>query len=111
MKKTVLLLLIIPYQLVLAQNVISPIDIARMEYVSSATINDEGSKVAYTVVKQADPLIENASASLKLWLYDVASKTSTPFITQGSLRGGLSDRGTAPSPFLPKGWGFRNQPL
>jgi dipeptidyl aminopeptidase/acylaminoacyl peptidase len=102
MKKTVLLLLIIPYQLVLAQNVISPIDIARMEYVSSATINDEGSKVAYTVVKQADPLIENASASLKLWLYDVASKTSTPFITQGSLRGVAFRPGHSTITFLTK---------
>lgn len=87
MKKLLFVLMLIPVQLLFAQDGLTPLDIAKMEYVSSATINKDGSKIAYTVVKQADPLKENASASLKLWIYDVPTKTSIPFITQGSLRG------------------------
>jgi len=87
MKKLVFVLLLISSQQLYAQEGLTPMDIARIEYVSSATINKDGTKIAYTMVKPADPLKENASASLKLWLYDVASKTSIPFITQGTLRG------------------------
>ena len=77
---------LLPVQVLFAQGGLTPMDIAKIQYVSSAVINEEGSKVAYTVVKQADPTKENMSASLKLWLYDVNSKVSVPFITQGSIR-------------------------
>lgn len=79
------MMVLIPIQVLLAQDGLTPVDISMIEYVSSAVINENGSKVAYTVLKQADPTVENASASLKLWLYDVSSKESAPFITQGSL--------------------------
>jgi dipeptidyl aminopeptidase/acylaminoacyl peptidase len=87
MKRLLLTLLLISVQLLYAQDGLTPLDIAKIEYISSAIINADGSKIAYTVVKPADPLKENESASLKLWLYDVATKTTVPFITQGSIRG------------------------
>ena len=88
MRKLLFVVALFVVQLSYAQKTgITPEDISKLQYVLSATINDDGSKIAYTVVKQADPLKENASASLKLWMYDVASKTSMPFITQGSIRG------------------------
>jgi dipeptidyl aminopeptidase/acylaminoacyl peptidase len=87
MKKLLFVMLLIPVQQLFAQDGLTPLDIAKIEYVSSAVINEAGTKIAYTVVVQADPLKENSAASLKLWLYDVVGKTSIPFITQGSLRG------------------------
>lgn len=88
MKKLLFIILLIPVQVLFGQEKgLTPVDIAKLEYVSSARINNEGSKIAYTVVKQADPTKENTSASYKLWIFDVSTKTSIPFITQGSLRG------------------------
>lgn len=86
--KKLLLLVLLPVQVLFAQSDgLTPVDIAKLEYVASAEISKDGSKIAYTVVKQADPTKENSSASLKLRMYDVQSGTSNPFITQGSLRG------------------------
>lgn len=87
MKKLLLLIALLPVQVIFAQDGLTPVDIAKLSYVSSAEISDDGSKIAYTVVKQADPTKENALPSFKLWIYDLSSKTSSPFITQGSLRG------------------------
>ncbi len=87
MRKLLFVLMLISVQQLYAQDGLTPLDIAKIEYVSSAIINDVGSKIAYTVLTPADPLKENTSASLKLWIYDVVTKTSTPFITQGSLSG------------------------
>ena len=92
MKKLLFFLALLPVQVMLAQSDgLTPSDIAKLEYVSTAKISEEGSKIAYTVVNQADPTKENASASLKLWIYDVKTATSIPFITQGSL-GGIAFR-------------------
>jgi len=88
MKKLLFLIVLIPIQVLFAQDQgLTPEDISKLEYVTLAIISDDGSKIAYTVLKQADPTRENVSASLKLWIYDVKSETSIPFITQGSLRG------------------------
>lgn len=88
MKKLLFLLALVPVQGLFAQTeVLTSKDIARLEYVSSAEISNDGSKIAYTVVQPADPTKENSSASFKLWMYDVKSGSSYPFITQGSLRG------------------------
>lgn len=87
MKRVLFLIALIPIQLLFAQEGLTPMDMAKTESVSSAVINKEGSKIAYTVSVQADPLKENAAPSLKLWVYDVATKTSAPFSTQGSVRG------------------------
>jgi len=88
MRKLIFLLILVPVQLLFAQtDVLTPKDIARLEYVSSAEISNDGSKIAYTVVKQANPTKENSSTSLKLWIHDVKTGTSNQFITQGSVRG------------------------
>ena len=88
MKKLLFLIALIPFQVLFGQDIgLTPVDISKLEFVTSAKINKEGSKIAYTVLKQADPLKENVSASSKLWIYDIISKTSVPFITQGSLSG------------------------
>ncbi len=87
MKKLLFLLVLVPVQGLFAQTeVLTPKDIARLEYVSNAEISNDGSKIAYTVVQPADPTKENSSASFKLWMYDVKSGSSYPFVTQGSLR-------------------------
>ncbi len=86
MKKLLILVAFLPIQVLFAQNEkLTPADIARLEYVASAEFIDDGSKIIYTVVNQADPTRENASASLKLWMYDVPSARSYPFVTQGSV--------------------------
>ena len=88
MKKLLFIILLIPVQVLLGQEKgLTPVDIAKLEYVSSAKINNEGSKIGYTVVKQADPTKENSSASLKLWMYDVKSGTSNPSGSQACQRG------------------------
>ena len=88
MKKLIFILALVPIQVLFAQmEGITPTDIAKLEYVYAAAINDEGSKIAYTVLKPADPTKENISASLNLWIYDLETTTSIPFVTQGSIRG------------------------
>lgn len=88
MKKLLFIILLIPVQVIFGQEEgLTPVDIAKLEYVSSAKINEDGSKIAYTVINQADPAIENVSASSKLYIYDINTKASIPFITQGSLTG------------------------
>lgn len=101
--KKLLLFVLMPVQVIFAQvDGLTPVDIAKLEYVSSAEINSDGSKIAYTVVKQADPTKENSSASFKLWLYDLASATSVPFITKGSLRSVAFRPGRSSLTFLAK---------
>ena len=86
MKKILIFLVLLPTRVLLAQNEgLSPMDIAKLSYVSIAEINKEGSKILYAVVDQTDPTIENSSASYKLWIYDVKQAKSFPFITQGSI--------------------------
>ena len=86
MKKLLFLIALVPIGVLFGQDGLSPMDISKLEYVNSAAINSDGSKIAYTVIKPADPIKENTTASLKLWMYDVNTKSSSPFITQGSLR-------------------------
>ena len=88
MRKLLFFIVLLPSQMLFGQEQgMTPDDIANLEYVSSAKISSDGGKIAYTVVKQADPTKENVAASLHLWVYDLETKTSTPFITQGSVTG------------------------
>lgn len=87
MKKLLIVLALVCVQVVIAHaDGLTPEDVAKIEYVYSAEINDDGSKIIYSVVKPADPTKKNKAASLKLWMYDVASETSNPFVTSGSVR-------------------------
>ena len=88
LKKLLFLLALIPLDMLFAQSdMLSPVDIAKIKYVYSAIINDDGSKIAYTVLEYADPIKENSSASFKLWLYDLKLNVATPFISEGTVRG------------------------
>ena len=62
-------------------------DVAKIQSVSSAIMSEDGSYVVYTLSVPADPIKENKTASSKLYLYDVASKTTRPLVTQGSVFG------------------------
>lgn len=62
-------------------------DVSKIQSVSSAMISDDGSYVVYTLSVPADPLKENKRAESKLYLYDMATQTSRPLVTQGSVYG------------------------
>ncbi|MDZ7847981.1 MAG: prolyl oligopeptidase family serine peptidase [Owenweeksia sp.] len=85
MKKLSLFILALSLQFSWAQeSAITPMDVANLHYVTSATISSNGEKIAYRVAVPADPKKENSSMDLKLHLYDVKSETSIPFVTQGT---------------------------
>lgn len=67
------------------QSTITPEDIAKMELVTSALISEDGDKIAYGVAVPVDPTKENAPMNVKLYMMDVASGESTPFITENSI--------------------------
>lgn len=65
--------------------VLSPLDVARLETVASAAISDDGRRIAYYRVVPKDPLQENAPADLHLYVYDVESGESRPYVTSYSV--------------------------
>lgn len=86
MRSLFVLIALFSIDILFAQNQgLTPEDISKLGYVSAATISDDGKKIAYTVVTPGDPVKENVAVSLKLWIYNVLTKTATPFITRGSL--------------------------
>lgn len=85
MRKLLFIIALIPVQLLFAQDGITPMDVAKIQTISNAIINGEGTKIAYTISVPADPLKENALPSSKLWMYDITSGTALPFVTQGTL--------------------------
>lgn len=88
MKKIIIFILITIVHYGYSQDqVLTPDDIAKLKMVTIAVISENGDKVAYLQMVQANPKEENAPASMHLYIYDVNTKTSTPFITQYSVRG------------------------
>ncbi len=81
-----LLLLLSGLVAVQAQAGISPEDIARMESVISADISEDGNHVAYLRAVPADPYKENKPASYHLYVYNLETKHSIPFLTRASAR-------------------------
>lgn len=65
---------------------LTPLDVAKMQNVISIEISDDGKFVAYTVLVPADPLAENVSASIKLYLLNTETEKTVPFVTQGAIR-------------------------
>lgn len=61
---------------------LTPLDIAKLQSVSTPIISDDGSLIAYRLVKQADPLQENKTPSYELRLYDLNTKEDIPFVTR-----------------------------
>jgi dipeptidyl aminopeptidase/acylaminoacyl peptidase len=66
---------------VLAQNVMDPTHVAKTKTVGSVYIAPDGKTVAYTLSAPADPFKENALAQTHLYLLDVATGTTKPFVT------------------------------
>ena len=68
-----------------AQNGITPEQIAEMKVVTSSTISDDGSYIAYTVSVPADPYTDNSPNSNHLYILDVEEGTTKPYYTSGSV--------------------------
>jgi dipeptidyl aminopeptidase/acylaminoacyl peptidase len=65
---------------------LTPMDIASLKSIASATWSADGSIIAYTLRVQADPTVENKPSRAELHLYNVAAGTSMPFVTRGNVR-------------------------
>jgi dipeptidyl aminopeptidase/acylaminoacyl peptidase len=72
---------------VLAQQGLTPQQIAHIETVTGAVISQEGRYVAYTRAVPADPLQTNAPATVQLHLLDRVRGRSTPLHTASSVGG------------------------
>ncbi|MDH5604387.1 MAG: prolyl oligopeptidase family serine peptidase, partial [Cyclobacteriaceae bacterium] len=68
-----------------AQEVITPLDVAKIQTVVEAIISTDGRFVAYTVTVPADPLKENKPSKRELYLYNVSTGKTLPYVTQGSV--------------------------
>lgn len=79
-----ILLFLVTHSLLAQQNVLTPEDVAKLEYVQEAVISEDGNKIIYQLLVPKDPTVENAPASSHLYVYDRNSKTSTPYVTNYS---------------------------
>lgn len=82
----ILLLILFAIHLPLvAQNVVTPEQIAKLERVTSTTISPDGQIIAFTLSTPADPYEENVSNSTHLYVLDVSDETIKPYYTTGSV--------------------------
>lgn len=65
---------------------ITPMDIASLKSIASATWSSDGSTIAYTLRVQSDPTVENKPARAELYLMNVSTGESTPYVTRGNVR-------------------------
>ena len=65
---------------------LTPMDIASLKAISSATWSDDASTIAYTVRVQSDPTVENKPSRGELHLYNMAAGTTIPYVTRGNVR-------------------------
>ncbi len=82
------LLFLLSFVTLQAQNTrpMTPMDVASLKSVSSATWSEDGNTIAYTLRVQSDPTEENKPAHAELHLINVASGQSTAFVTRGNVR-------------------------
>ena len=86
MKRSLTFLMFLICHAVFAQqNVLTPRDVARIEYVTNAVISPDGEKIAYQHLKPMAPEDENAPASIYLYVYNRSTEQSIPFITDYSV--------------------------
>lgn len=71
----------------IAQNGLTPDDIAKIKNVGSVYVSEDGKTAAYTLMVPADPMKENKPASSYLYLLDVESGETHPFVTGRSVSG------------------------
>ena len=85
MKKTIMLFMFfIAHTLFAQENVLTPQDVAKIEYITNAVISKNGDKVAYQHLVPMDPGEKNATAKVYLYVYDRSTKTTSPYITDYS---------------------------
>jgi len=97
--------------LIIAQELLTPLDVARVKYVNRVEISDDGQYIAYTISNPADPLEKNESAQSHLYVYDVENNRSIPFFTQSSV-GSIAFRpGKGTLTFLTKRSGDKGRSL
>ncbi len=81
------LLLLLMASSVLAQNVMTPMHVAKTQQVGSVYMSEDGESAAYTLIVPADPFKENVTASSHLYLLDMETMESRPFVTGMSVSG------------------------
>ncbi|MCG8373904.1 MAG: S9 family peptidase [Balneolales bacterium] len=72
---------------VIAQNVMTPMHVAKTKQVGSVYLSEDGRHAAYTLIVPADPFKENVPASSHLYLLDLETMQSIPFVTGVSVAG------------------------
>lgn len=87
LRRTALLVVFLLQTLfLLAQQGLTPMDIAKIQSVGDVLITDDGQWVAYTLSVQADPLKENKPARYELHLLNTETMVDIPFVIRGSVR-------------------------
>ena len=82
MKRTLtLLLFLVAHSFFAQENVLTPEDVAKMEYITNATISKSGDKIVYQHLKPRPPKEENAPANIHLYVYDKGTNNTMPFVT------------------------------
>lgn len=74
-------------QISLAQSGLTPEQVSKINSVGSVYLSPDGNTAAYTVLVPADPFENNAPASSHLYLMDVETGDTKPFITGRSVSG------------------------
>lgn len=86
MKRSITLLMFLVCHAVFAQqDVLTPRDVARIEYITDAVISTNGDKVAYQHLMPMKPEEENAPANVYLYVYDRSTNQTRPFVTDYSV--------------------------
>ncbi|MBO6535593.1 MAG: S9 family peptidase [Balneolaceae bacterium] len=71
----------------IAQSVMTPEHVAKTQQVGAVYLSADGEYAVYTLIVPADPLKENAPASSHLYLLDMETLESKPFVTGISVGG------------------------
>ena len=87
MKKIIFLVVFLASTAIYAQekSILTPLDVAKLQSIAGSEVSPDGKKIAYYLVVPANPLKKNEPARLHLYLYDVATKQTSPFITSYSV--------------------------
>ncbi|MDX1752284.1 MAG: S9 family peptidase [Salinimicrobium sediminis] len=85
MKRSIsILIFFIAHSILAQQNLLTPEDVASLEYVQDAVISEDGNRIAYQLLVPKDPVKENAPAASHLYVYDRSSKSTSPYVTDYS---------------------------
>lgn len=82
MKRSFSIILFLVAQCIFAQEtILTPEDVASIEYITDAVISKDGNKVAYQKLIPKDPKALNAPASVHLYVYDRSTNQTRPYVT------------------------------